>query len=106
MHRAACKQFGRGDGKGGGQFDHGVRAAFDRVPCALVFVEDGRLPALGEIPAHDAEHFVAAGKPARFGKLVPVSVVKGVIFANYRTKFHVFSLVSFTIIAKRCIMAT
>ena len=96
MHGAAGEELCGGDGKCGGQLDDGIGAVLDGVPRPFVFMKDCRFAALGEVAAHDTEDFVASGQSARLGELVFMSVVEGVVFANYRTKFHVFFPVSFT----------
>ena len=59
-YRTFGKQFRGGGGKHGGEFDYRIRARPHGVPRAGVFVQDGRLSPLNEIPAHYTEDEVGA----------------------------------------------
>ena len=90
MHRSPREQFGGGHGERRRQFDDRVGAAGDGMPRPNVLVEYGGLSPLREIAAHHAKNFIATAQPPNVGKLVTVSVMKGIVFAKYRTNFHFF----------------
>ncbi|MBP3434475.1 MAG: hypothetical protein J6K50_04295 [Clostridia bacterium] len=91
LDRAFCEKFGVGSSEKRGQFQNDVRAREERVFGSDMFFQDRRLAALDEISAHQTHDRVRARKLARGGELVEMTVMEGVIFANYRANFHFIS---------------
>ena len=75
------------------------------MPRTGKFIKYRRVSALCEVAAHEAEDLITAAQTSNLFKLIFVSVMKWIVFANYSTKFHFFSLLFFTFFLNWCIMS-
>lgn len=71
---AAAREIRRGGtGEAGRQFEHDIRAVFQRRACAEPLIMPGECAALGERATHQAEHVIRARRFAGGAQMIGVA---------------------------------
>jgi hypothetical protein len=75
-------------GPGKGELHHHVDAGSESHPSALPLVDQRRLAALQEVPAHHCHRHFGAGRQPALPQMMQVAVVEGVVFGDQADGAH------------------